>query len=67
MTSEEARRAFELENHYVIVPALADLYPDYSEFKKSARVVEMPYNSSVQKCLSRPALGKYLSEIGILD
>ena len=67
MTSEELRRAYEIKNHYVILPGLTDLYLKHSLDEERKNVVEKPYNSSVQVRLSKSELKHYLKVNGVFD
>ena len=67
MTSEEIRRSIELEHHFVILPALTDLYttsPDaYPDIKN--RCVIRPYHSSNEPAMSKDEIRKCLVDTGL--
>jgi FlaA1/EpsC-like NDP-sugar epimerase len=69
MNSEEVRRSIELKNHFVVLPALTDMYksnPDDYLGLVSSRV-EKEYNSANEDAMKPGELRQYLIETGLLD
>jgi FlaA1/EpsC-like NDP-sugar epimerase len=67
MTTEEMRRSIELEHHFVMLPALTDLYttsPDAYPDIKNRRVLK-PYHSSNEPAMSKDELRKCLVDTGL--
>jgi len=62
MNAEEARRSRELDNHYVILPALTDIYTANNGLKKIEKSVGIPYNSSTQEPMHKEELRLYLQQ-----
>ncbi len=69
MNEEETRRTIELEKFFVVVPAIKCVYGgiEYSYHGKSTVGVDRPYNSSVEKPMSKDELRSYLRQHGLLD
>lgn len=69
MSEEETRRAIELENYYVILPAFKGLYEaiDYSYDDLVSEVVATPYTSAIQKDLSVDDITKFLHEASLVQ
>ena len=69
MNEEEVRRSIELERHFVVLPALTDLYAakpeDYPGLK--ADRVAHAYNSANETPMSLARLRDYLRATGVLD
>jgi FlaA1/EpsC-like NDP-sugar epimerase len=63
MTEEEVRRTTELEQYYVIMPALTDLYNNMEKTYPSQMTsgVSMPYTSHTQSLLSKNEIDEFLS------
>lgn len=68
MNTEETRRSHELARHFVITPALLDLYPGVSYDYPGARPdrPDRPYNSDSEEPLPVDMLRSYLRESGAL-
>jgi FlaA1/EpsC-like NDP-sugar epimerase len=69
MSTEETRRAWELERYFVVIPAYGcahrDLEYNYSEILN--KLVTNPYNSSNEDALSKNDLAKFLKENDLLE
>ncbi len=69
MNSEEVRRSIELENHFVVLPALTDMYQssldDYPGIVNSR--VEREYHSANEVAMKPDELRRYLVDTGLLD
>jgi len=68
MNEEETRRSWELEQYYVVRPALAvpsDDVPFYED--RQPAPVARPYNTSYVAPLSQQELAEYLNANGLLD
>jgi len=68
MNQEEVRRSYELENHFVVLPAFDADARDLSMLYgcDHLRKVELPYNSATQEPLSKIELAQYLRSLGVL-
>jgi len=68
MSSEEARRSIELENHYVIMPALSDIYDSrsVSSTNESDGKIPIPYNSTTASAMEKEELREYLKKHQII-
>ena len=66
MSSEEARRSKELENHYVIMPAMTDIYSADARVNGPEGTVRVPYNSSTQIAMAKEELREYLRKHSII-
>ena len=69
MSSEETRRALELERYFVVLPAFRGVYKDI-EFTYPGLVsheVDNPYVSADEPALSREELRSFLRENGLLE
>ena len=66
MSSEEARRSKELENHYVIMPALTDIYDTGVRVEETEDAVQVPYNSATQAAMTKEELRIYLRKHSII-
>jgi FlaA1/EpsC-like NDP-sugar epimerase len=69
MSSEETRRAVELNDYFVVLPAFRGMYSQISyEYEDLVSdQVTNPYVSSSEPLLSQAALTTFLSEAGLLD
>jgi FlaA1/EpsC-like NDP-sugar epimerase len=69
VNEEEVRRTIELERHFVVLPALRQLYQTaVHEYEgQLPGEVTMAYNSSVEPAMSRDRLRTYLRENGLLN
>lgn len=69
MNAEEVRRSLELENHFVVLPALTDMYDvapsDYPGLHHGKLV--RPYNSANEDAMTKEDLREYLGSTGLLD
>ena len=67
MNQEEVRRSFELENHFVVLPAFDADSRDLSVLYgcDHLKSVELPYNSATQEPLSKTELARYLKSLGV--
>ncbi len=66
MSSEEARRSKELDNHYVIMPALTDIYDTGGTGEEAVEAVQAPYNSATQEAMTKGELRIYLRKHSII-
>jgi len=68
MNQEEVRRSYELDNHFVVLPAFGDETGSMVDPYGSGHLkkVNLPYNSATQEKLSKEELSKYLIDIGVL-
>lgn len=69
MNREETRRALELENYFVVLPAFRNLYQkvEYSYPKEISRHVDKAYVSSEEPTISKAELYKYLLAHNLLE
>ena len=69
LSGEEVRRSIELERYFVVLPAFRSVYRtiDYTFPGTIADEVDRPYNSSVERCMTRDELRAYLVRGGLLD
>jgi FlaA1/EpsC-like NDP-sugar epimerase len=68
MNEEETRRSWELEQYYVVHPALARQNRDVPSYEGSRPVaVDRPYNTSNIEPLSQKELAEFLHSNGLLD
>jgi len=69
MNTEETRRAIELKNYFVVVPAFTSIYRqvDYTYPDVVSKNVTNPYNSSNEEALSPADLKNFLLENNLLD
>ena len=69
LTTEETRRAIELDRYFAITPAFRGIYRDieYRYPGQIDRPVERPYLSESEPCLDREALRQLLRSRGLLD
>jgi FlaA1/EpsC-like NDP-sugar epimerase len=68
MNDEETRRSWELDQYYVVHPALARARGDLRLYKGSRPVaVDRPYNTSNVEPLSQKELTEFLHSNGLLD
>ena len=69
LNEEETRRAVDLDDYYVVLPAFKSLYRklDYTYLNASPVGIEKPYNSRVETALSREELRNYLIDHQLLD
>ena len=69
MSSEEIRRAIELEDYFAVLPAFRGLFPDttYRYENQVDRVVSNPYISSNEQCLSVTELHNLLIKYGLFS
>ena len=68
MSSEETRRAWELEKYFVVLPAFSSLYrqTNYNYPDSIDKTVTNPYNSANQPTLSQEELLSFLTENSLL-
>jgi FlaA1/EpsC-like NDP-sugar epimerase len=68
MSSEETRRAIELERYFSVPPAFRSIYQniDYSYPDVVSKKVENPYNSSNEKPLNKEELRQFLYDNKLL-
>lgn len=67
MNDEEVRRTYELENFFVVLPALAGSYEDNFPIAVGRQKADRPYNSSVEPAMANHEVATYFSRKGILD
>ncbi|GAB6040556.1 SDR family NAD(P)-dependent oxidoreductase [Endothiovibrio diazotrophicus] len=69
MNVEEVRRSVELENHFVVLPALTDFYEVQASDYPGLRPGELvrPYNSANEVPMGKAELREYLENTGLLD
>lgn len=69
MNDEETRRAVELEDYFVVLPAFKSVYReiDYTYPSVVGRTVEQPYNSAAVEPLSKEQLRAYLVRHKLLE
>ena len=65
INAEEVRRTLELDRHFVILPALTNLYRERAEEYPGiiSNLIEHPYDSNFSKHLSTDELSAYLDKI----
>lgn len=68
MNDEETRRTLELERYFVVLPAFKAVYEDivYTYPDVLADRVDNPYNSSIERAMTRAELRDYLLENQLL-
>ncbi len=68
MNQEETRRAIELENYFVVQPAFDDTGRDVDLYypKVLSKEVSNPYNSAIEKPISKEELSEFLNENKLL-
>lgn len=69
LNEEEIRRTVDVDQYFVVTPAFKSVYhdTDYSYASKAARVLDRPYNSSLERPLSKHELKAVLSKAGYLE
>jgi len=69
MSQEETRRAIELKNQFVVLPAFRSVYEeiDYEYPDQLPTQINNPYNSSIDKAMSKEELLVYLDKNGLID
>ena len=69
MTGEEVRRCVELERYFVVKPAFSALYRDvtYTYPDVVNGVVDRPYHSANEPCLSQDQLRRFLMDNNLLE
>lgn len=69
MNDEETRRTIELKDYFVVKPAFANVYESVDfKYEHMLRTgVDNPYNSSIEKPMSREELRTYLRENQLLN
>ncbi|MEM0896688.1 MAG: polysaccharide biosynthesis protein [Verrucomicrobiota bacterium] len=69
MSSEETRRAVELEKYFGVLPAFRGMYQriDYAYDSLVDETVTNPYNSSSEKTMSQEELTDFLRSNGLLE
>jgi len=69
MNDEETRRTVELKDYFVVKPAFSNVYEDVDyTYENTLRIgVDNPYNSSVEKPMSREELRAYLLSNNLLN
>ncbi|MTI80522.1 MAG: SDR family NAD(P)-dependent oxidoreductase [Firmicutes bacterium] len=69
MSQEETRRAVELKNQYVVLPAFRSVYEEiiYQYPDQLPTKIINPYNSSVEKAMTKEELLYYLYKNGLID
>ena len=66
MNDEEVRRTYEIENFFVVLPALAGNHEDRYPIAKGRNKVDRPYNSAVEKGMTFDDVSSYFSEKNVL-
>jgi hypothetical protein len=68
MSEEEARRAVELDDFFIILPAFRDLYSDvtYGQEEVVGRSIDKSYVSKDEPCLTKEELLHFLSKSKVL-
>lgn len=68
MSQEETRRAIELKNQFVVLPAFRSVYEEinYEYPDQLSTKIDRPYNSSVEKSMSKAELLNYLDVAGLI-
>lgn len=69
MNEEEIRRAWELEQYFIVLPAYGSIYRkiDYSYSNVVSKTVAKPYNSANHPPLSQGALAEFLHTHNLLE
>jgi FlaA1/EpsC-like NDP-sugar epimerase len=69
MSQEETRRAIELKNQFVVLPAFRSVYEEisYEYPNQLSTKVDRPYNSSIEKSMSKIELMDYLDKNGLIS
>ena len=66
MNDEEVRRAYEIEDFFVVLPAFAGNHEDHYPIARGRQKADRPYNSSVEPALSFDELASYFRSRSIL-
>ncbi|MDC0499746.1 polysaccharide biosynthesis protein [Paracoccaceae bacterium] len=66
MNDEEVRRAYEIEDFFVVLPAFAGNHEDHYPIARGRRKADRPYNSSVEPAMSAGELASYFRSRSIL-
>ena len=68
MNDEEIRRTVELPRYFVVLPAFKSVYGEIDyEYPEMIRTgVENPYNSAIEKAMSKKELRQFLYEHKLL-
>lgn len=67
MNDEEVRRTYEIENFFVVLPALAGNHEDRYPIAKGRQKADRPYNSSEEPAMSFDDVAAYFSKRKILS
>jgi len=69
MSREETRRTWELENYFTVFPAFTDLYHpvNYNYPNIVSKIIDRPYCSENEECLSQKELTSFLYDHNLLD
>jgi len=67
LNNEELRRTIELSNFFAVLPAFKAVYHDihYEYRDKNHSTIDNPYNSAIEKSLTREELKKYLEKYNL--
>lgn len=66
MNDEEVRRTYEIEDFFVVLPALAGDYDELYPISRGRERADRPYNSSVEPAMDTSALADYFETRTIL-
>jgi FlaA1/EpsC-like NDP-sugar epimerase len=66
MNDEEVRRSYEIENFFVILPALKGNHTDHYPIVCGRQKADRPYNSAVESAMSLETIAEYFYHKGIL-
>ena len=66
MNDEEVRRAWEIENFFIVLPALAGSHLDRYQIVKGRQKARRPYQSSEESPLTKANLSEYFAQKKIL-
>ena len=66
MNDEEVRRTYEIEDFFVVLPALSGSHEDHYPIVRGRQKADRPYNSSVEPSMSKDELANYFRSRNIL-
>lgn len=66
MNDEEVRRTYEIEDFFVVLPALAGNHEDHYPIVSGRQKADRPYNSAVESAMSLATIAEYFYQKGIL-
>ena len=66
MNDEEIRRAYELEDFYVILPAIRNIYDGIEYGVDESRRAKQPYTSATAELMSKQTIKEFLLQPGVM-